>query len=103
MKASASLQIPSSRFDDAIRVVWMSIAARCKAAWEPRAAALTSGYNNHFASEGAALNNAEASSSSAPGSGGAGHVLDNADTSSIFGSGGSGPVIDVSSGDKGDV
>jgi hypothetical protein len=32
MKAAASLLIPATRFDDAIRKVWMSIAARRKAA-----------------------------------------------------------------------
>jgi hypothetical protein len=32
MKASASLQIPTSKFDDAIHEVWMSAAARSKTA-----------------------------------------------------------------------
>jgi hypothetical protein len=34
MTASASLQIPANRFDNAIREVWMSAAARRKATWE---------------------------------------------------------------------
>jgi hypothetical protein len=46
MKAAASPQIPASRFNDAIREVWMSAAARRKAAWEAQAAAYC---NNHFA------------------------------------------------------
>jgi hypothetical protein len=103
MKAGASLQIPGSRFDDAICDVWMSTVARRKAAWEARAAASTLGCNNHFVGEGTELDNADASSSSASGSGGGSHVLDNADASISCGSSGSGPVIDVSSGDKGDV
>jgi hypothetical protein len=103
MKAAASLQIPTGRFDDAIREVYMSAAARRKATWEARAAASMSGCNNHFAGEGAALDNADASGSSASGSRGGGHVLDNADTTSSSGSGGSGPMINVSSRDEGDV
>jgi hypothetical protein len=43
MKAAASLQIPASWFDDTIHEVWMSTAARRKAASEARAAASTSG------------------------------------------------------------
>jgi hypothetical protein len=43
MKAAASLHIRASRFDAAIREVWMSAVARRKAAWEARVAALTSG------------------------------------------------------------
>jgi hypothetical protein len=35
-----------------IHKVWMSAAGRRKAAWGARAAASTSGCNNHFASEG---------------------------------------------------
>jgi hypothetical protein len=66
MKAVASLQIPASRFDDAIREVWMSAAARCKATWEARAVASTSSCTNHFAGEGAALDNIDASSSLTP-------------------------------------
>jgi hypothetical protein len=60
----------------------MSAAARRKAAWEARAAASMSGCNNHFVGEGASLNNADTSSSSASDSGRGGHVLDNADASS---------------------
>jgi hypothetical protein len=101
MKASSSLQIPANRFDNVIHEVWMSATARRKAAWEAWAAASMSGCNNHFTSEGAVLDNADTSSSSALGSGGGDHVLDNADASSS--SGGSGPVIDVSSGDEGEV
>jgi hypothetical protein len=77
MKAATSLQIPDSRFHDMIREVLMSVAARRKAAWEARAAASTSGCNNHFAGKGPALNNAYASSSSALGSSWGSHVLDN--------------------------
>jgi hypothetical protein len=32
IKAAASLKIPATRFDDAIRKVWISATARCKAA-----------------------------------------------------------------------
>jgi hypothetical protein len=52
MKVAASLQITASRFDDAIREVWMSVAARHKAVWEARTAASMSGCNNHFVGEG---------------------------------------------------
>jgi hypothetical protein len=52
MKATASLQIPTSRFDDVIHEVWLSVVARCKVAWEARAAAWTPSYNNHFVGEG---------------------------------------------------
>jgi hypothetical protein len=69
MKAATSLQIPTSRFDDAIREFWMPDVARRKAAWDARAAALMSGFTNHFAGKGAVLNNACASSSSGSGSG----------------------------------
>jgi hypothetical protein len=55
----ASLQILGSRFDDAIRNVWMSVAARRKAVWEAWAAASTSGRNNYFTSDGTTLDNAD--------------------------------------------
>jgi hypothetical protein len=54
-----------------INKVWVSVAARRKATEEAQAAVSTSGYTNHFASEGAALINADASSSSGSGFGGA--------------------------------
>jgi hypothetical protein len=52
MKATASLQISAGRFDDMIHEVWLSAVARCKVAWEARAAASTPNYNNHFDGEG---------------------------------------------------
>jgi hypothetical protein len=52
------------------------------AAWEARAAASMLDCTNHFVGEGAALDNADASSSSGSGSGGYGQVLDSADASS---------------------
>jgi hypothetical protein len=103
MKAAASLQIPTSRFDDVIREVWMFTAARRKAAWEARTAASTSGCTNHFFGKGAALDNTDASSISGSGSDGGGPVLDGADTSSTSDSSEGGPVIDVSSEDEGNV
>jgi hypothetical protein len=77
--------------------------ARRKAAWEARAAASTSGCTNHFASKGQRSTMQMHQAASTPGSGGSGHVLDNADASSSSGSssGGGGPVIDVSSRDEG--
>jgi hypothetical protein len=60
MKAAAALQIPANSFNDAICEVWLPTPARRRAAWEAQAAASTSGCTNHFASEGVALNNADA-------------------------------------------
>jgi hypothetical protein len=96
MNASASLQIPATRFDNMIHKVLMSATTRRKAAWEAWASASTSSYTKHFTGEGAALDNAAASSSSDSGSDGGGQVLDGVDTSSTSGSGRGGPVIDVS-------
>jgi hypothetical protein len=42
-KVVASPQFPVSRSDDAIRYIWMTTAARRKAAWEALALASTSG------------------------------------------------------------
>jgi hypothetical protein len=103
MNATTSLQIPASRFDDAIHEVWMSAASRRKASREARAAASMSGCTNHFTGEGAALNNANASSSFGSGSGGGGQVLVGPDTCSTSGFSGGGLVIDVSFGDERDV
>jgi hypothetical protein len=97
MKAATSLQIPANRFHDTIREVWMSAAARHKAAWElgqqPQCRAAPTILS------GATLDNANESSNSALGTSRGGHVLENADTSSSFGSfsDGGGPVIYVSS------
>jgi hypothetical protein len=70
MKAAASLQIPTSRFDDAVHEVWMSATAMRKVTWEARAMASTSECTNHLASEGATLDGVDASRSSSSSYGG---------------------------------
>jgi hypothetical protein len=71
MKAVASLQIPASRFDDAVHEVWMSATAMRKVTWEARAMASTSECTNHLAGEGATLDGVDASRSSSSSYGGA--------------------------------
>jgi hypothetical protein len=74
MKISAYLLFPVSRFNT-IHEIWMTAAARRKAAWEARGLVLMSGCSNPFADK-----------AKAPGSGGDAS-LDGADSSSSSGSG----------------
>jgi hypothetical protein len=74
MKTSVYLLFPVSRFDT-IHEIWMTVAARRKAAWEARALASMSGCSNPFADK-----------AKAPGSG-RDASLDGADSSSSSGSG----------------
>jgi hypothetical protein len=106
MKATASLQIPANRFNDPIREVWMSVAARRKAAWEAWVAASMSGCTNHSPArwQRSTMQTHQAALAQDP-AGAAicsmvqthlGHMLNGADASSTSGSHGGGLVIDVS-------
>jgi hypothetical protein len=62
IKALASPQFPVSRFDDAIREIWMTPVARSKTTWKARAVASMSGCTSPFTDEGVALDGADTSS-----------------------------------------